>query len=367
MTSEEDAIRRRRHKRQADRHRHKSDSPAPRQRSSSTRRAAEEKLVGAMLSLATFARPWLDETVSARGGARVRIMERPGRWMPAPALDALVADLQRVVRVATPAGSLDYGAASGDRDRLDSAVVTIVYDRAGAPVAFNALTLIPCELRGRPVDVLHLGLVMVDPDHRAGGLSGVLYGLTAFLLFARNRLRPLWVSSVTQVPAVFGMVSEAFDSVYPTSDPSRRQSYDHLHLARQIMARHRHVFGVGDDAEYDEARAIIRNAYTGGSDNLRKSFGDAPKHRHDIHNETCRAALDYDRGDDFLQLGQVTLRAARTYFTRSTSDLSPVALALRFSLLALEALVAPVIQWFAADTPMGDLRPSLRSLDRPAR
>jgi hypothetical protein len=319
-----------------------------------------------MLSLATFARPWLDETVSARGGAHVRIMERPGRWMPPAALDALVADLQRVVRVATPAGSLDYGVASGDRDRLDSAIVTIVYDRAGTPVAFNALTLIPCELRGRPVEVLHLGLVMVDPAHRAGGLSGVLYGLTAFLLFARRGLRPLWVSNVTQVPAVFGMVSEAFDSVYPTSDPARRQSYDHLHLARQIMARHRHVFGVGDDAEYDEARAIIRNAYTGGSDNLKKSFDDAPKHRHEVHNETCHTALDYDRGDDFLQLGQVTLRAARAWFTRSASDISPVALGLRFSLLVLEALVAPVIQWFAADVPMGDLRPSLHSLQRPA-
>ena len=319
-----------------------------------------------MLSLATFGRSYLNETVSARGGARVRIVERPGRWMTLPQLEALVADLQRVVRAATPAGALGYGAASGDRERLDSAIITIVYDSRDTPVAFNALTLIPCELRGRPVDVLHLGLVMVDPAHRAGGLSGVLYGLTAFLLFARRRMRPLWVSNVTQVPAVFGMVSEAFDSVYPTSDFSSRQSYDHLHLARQIMARHRAVFGVGDDAEYDEARAIIRNAYTGGSDNLKKSFCDAPKHRHEVHNESCRAALDYERGDDFLQLGQVTLRAARGYFTRSASDISPVALALKFSLLALEALVAPVIQWFAADTPMGDLRPSLRSLAFPS-
>jgi hypothetical protein len=36
-----------------------------------------------------------------------------------------------------------------------------------------------------------------------------------------------------------------------------------------------------------------------------------------------------------------------------------VAFTLKFALLALEALVAPVIQWFAADTQMGDLRPTL--------
>ena len=320
-----------------------------------------------MLSPATLARPYLDETVSARAGARVRIVERPGRWMAHQALEQLVADLQRVVRAATLAGTLDYGIASGDRARLDDAIVTIVYDRAHTPIAFNALTLLDCELRGRPIEVLHLGLVMVDPAHRAVGLSGVLYGLTAFLLFARRRLRPLWVSNVTQVPAVFGMVSESFADVYPTADPSARQSYDQLHLARQIMARHRGVFGVGPEAEHDETHAIIRNAYTGGSDNLKKPFDVATQHRNAIHNEACRLALDYDRGDDFLQLGQVTLGAARRFFTRSSPNVSPVAFALTFTLLALESLVAPVIQWFAADTAMGDLRPALDTHRPPAR
>ena len=312
-----------------------------------------------MLSPATLARPYLDESVSARAGTRVRIVERPGRWMPAAALERLVADLERVVRAATPAGALEYGVASGDRARLGDAIVTVVYDRNATPIAFNALTLLDCELRGRPIEVLHLGLVMVDPAHRAGGLSGVLYGLTAFLLFARRRLRPLWVSNVTQVPAVFGMVSESFENVYPTADPTARQSYDHLHLARQIMARHRHVFGVGSDAEHDENAGIIRNAYTGGSDNLKKSFDEAAKHRADRYNEAARLALDYERGDDFIQLGQVTLAAASRFFTRSSRGLSPVAFALRFTLLALESLVAPVIQWFAADVQMGDLRPAL--------
>jgi hypothetical protein len=126
------------------------------------------------------------------------------------------------------------------------------------------------------------------------------------------------------------------------------------------MARHRHVFGVGEDATYDETGGIIRNAYTGGSDNLKKRFDDATKHRHDLHNEMSRALLDYDRGDDFLQLGRVTLGAARRYFTRSSGDVAPGAMVLRFALLALEGLVAPVWQWFAADVAMGDLRPARR-------
>ena len=314
-----------------------------------------------MLSPATLGRPYLDETVSSRGGGHVRILERPGRWMDGASLDRVVAHLQQVVRASTPAGSLGYGAASGDRSRLDAAIITLVYDRSGTPIAFNALTLLDCELRGQPVEVLHLGLVMIDPAHRAGGLSAVLYGLTAFLLFARRRLRPLWISNVTQVPAVFGMVAEAFDNVYPAAVEGATQRYDHVHLARQIMARHRDVFGVGHEAEHDEAAGVIRNAYTGGSDNLKKSYDDAPKHRVAAHNDACLAALDYERGDDFIQLGQVTMAAARRYFARSSPAISPPALARKFAMLAVEALVAPVLQWFAADVAMGDLRPARRA------
>ena len=312
-----------------------------------------------MLSFQTFRRRYLNESVSARGGGHVRILERPGRWMDARQLAAVVRDLQTVVRASVPAGELAYGAASGDKDRLSDSILTIVYARDGRPIAFNALAVLECELRGHPVEVLHLGLVMIDPSQRASGLSGVLYGLTCFLVFARGRLRPVWVSNVTQVPAVFGMVAESFDRVFPTSDPADRQSYDHLHLARQIMARYRHVFGVGPEAEYDEERSVIVNAYTGGSDNLKKRFADAPKHRHEVHNEACRRALDYDRGDDFLQLGRFTLRAAGMYYTRSAAVMSPGALGIRFALRSLEALVAPVLQWLDASQPMGDLRPAV--------
>ena len=117
--------------------------------------------------------------------------------------------------------------------------------------------------------------------------------------------------------SVFGMVARQFDNVFPTARPSDRQRYDHLHLARQIMARHRFAFGVGSDAVFDERRGVILNAYTGGSDNLRKSFDEAPKHRDAQYNEICQRELDYERGDDFLQIGQFTIGVARRYFMRS--------------------------------------------------
>jgi hypothetical protein len=311
-----------------------------------------------VLSPASLRRRYLDETVRAHGDRRIRILERPGRWMAADALARVVDDVQTIVRAAVPAGALAYGVASGEREPLERCVLTIVYERDGRPIGFSAPSLLDCELRGRPVEVLHLGLVVVDPAVRAHGLTAVLYGLTSVLLFARRQLRPLWISNVTQVPSVFGMVAEHFDDVYPTADADARQSYDHLQLARQVMSRHRHVFGAGTDAELDEERAIIRNAYTGGSDNLKKRFVDAPRHRHDAFNAWCERHLDYERGDDVLQLGRVTLRSFGAFFTRSAGVLSPPRLATRVATRALAAFVAPTLQWFAADRAMADLRPA---------
>lgn len=312
-----------------------------------------------MLSFATLGRRYLDETVKVRGGGVARVFERPGLWMSPADLAALVADLRTVVRSAIPAGELDYGPASGEKARLDGTIITVVYDAAGHPFAFNALALLDCELRGHPIEVLHLGLVAVDPSYRALGLSGVLYGLSVFLVSARRQLRPLWISNVTQVPAVFGMVAANFHKVYPNGKSGSRQTYDHLHLARQIMRRHRTVFGVAPEAVFNERRSIIENSYTGGSDNLKKTFEESPKHRVARYNEICQKWLDYERGDDFLQVGQFTAGAAGAYFSRSASVLSPGALALKFATTALDSLVAPALQWLAAGTRAGEIRPAI--------
>jgi hypothetical protein len=61
------------------------------------------------------------------------------------------------------------------------------------------------------------------------------------------------------------------------------------------MRRHRAVFGVGDEAGFDEARFVITNAYTGGSDALKKSLETAPRHRGERYNAFCARELDYER------------------------------------------------------------------------
>jgi GNAT superfamily N-acetyltransferase len=275
----------------------------------------------------------LDLTLPALRGLRLRIVERPALALGPEALARLLADLRAIASSVLPEGALGYGVLSGDRPALETTIITVVHEaRTGRPVAFNAMALLDAELAGRPVEILHLGLVMIDPAFRGRGLSERLYGFACGLLFLRRLGRPLRLSSVTQVPAVVGMVAEIFDDVFPTPERSTRPTLAHRALARQIMARRRAVFGVGDDAGFDPDRSIIRNAYTGGSDDLKKTFDAAPKHRKAVYNAFCADSLDYARGDDFLQIGQINLWTAVRWLGR-------------LALSAPRRAVPPIFRW----------------------
>lgn len=274
-------------------------------------------------------------------------------------LRAFLDQLREVAAKTLPAGELDYGVLGGDRSRLDNSIVTLVTEKSdGTPVAFNALARMHVDLGHRRENVLHLGLVMIDPHQRSQGLSWVLYGLTCMLMLFRNGMRPLWISNVTQVPAVVGLVSSGFSRVFPKPDADLRddRSLVHLLLARRIMKDHRHVFGVGEDAGFDEERFVITNAYTGGSDHLKKTYDDAPKHRDSAVNEFCKTELDYERGDDVLQLGQIDLPNALSYLAREVPARSFAAVAMAVIAALLNRLALPVWHWFDGLHDFGILR-----------
>ena len=115
-------------------------------------------------------RHYLDLGLPVGQGRRMRIVERPGLWMEPDKLAELVGQLRRVASRTLKDKDLEYGIFSGDKSRLEATFITLVSDsRTGAPIAFNALPVIPLELDGRAIDLVHLGLVMVDPDQRSKG------------------------------------------------------------------------------------------------------------------------------------------------------------------------------------------------------
>ncbi|MCW4461026.1 hypothetical protein OK349_04850 [Sphingomonas sp. BT-65] len=301
--------------------------------------------------------PSLNLSVKLSASHVAHVYERPGRWMPVEDRAALAAVLREIAARSLPAGQLDYGVFREDSGALDRAVIMLIRERgSGRPVAFNALALLDVNYRGRLETVTHLGLVLIDPEARGKGFSWALYGMTTLLLFVRNQLRPFWISSVTQVPAVVGLVCEGFSNVFPSPAGAVRR-FDHLALARQIMQRHRAVFGVSEDARFDEARFVIEDAYRGGSDHLKKRLDDAPKHRDPAFNDFCAATLDYDRGDDVLQVGEMNLAAARRYLLQDVPRNSLPALLGAALFLLVQRAVLPMIYWLSPTRQWGRLRP----------
>ena len=110
------------------------------------------------------------------------------------------------------------------------------------------------------------------------------------------------------------------------------------------------------DAGFDLDRQVITDAYTGGSDNLKKTFAVAAKHRKDGYNAYCEDQLDYARGDDVLQVGAIDLAAGQRFLSRSVPRSALPQLAVQGLVLATGALLAPTIQWLDTKRPFGRLR-----------
>ena len=287
-------------------------------------------------------------------GETVHILEKPEYLLDEIEQKSLREEIFALSLKCTPNNqALDYGIFNDPNHNniLNQCILTLIRDNnSNKLIAFNCLPLLDLTLKNKPIYFVHLGLVMIDPDYRSKGLLYILYGLTVVIMFCRKRLTPIWVSNVTQVPAVVGSFSENFNNVFPNALNNSRRSFDHLSLVRQIMLNHRHVFGVGNDAEFDEKMFIIKNAYTGGSDNLLKTWNQVTKYRNDSVNDFCQKHLNYDRGDDFIQIGKFDFFALQKYIIRMIPAKSLILILNNIFIVFLQSILLPVYHWFKADT-----------------
>ena len=273
--------------------------------------------------------------------------ERPGLWCSDEELKAMTAELRTVAAAGQRGKPVpQYGVLLGDRKDLSRRIITIAYDREKkTAVGFNAIVALELDVGVHTESVLHLGLTYIDPSCQGQALPALLYGASTFLTFFKGGLRAFWVSNVTQVPSVIGKFASTYSGAYPSPVIPSRQTFTHLTLARQIMRTERTAFGVADDAPYDEVRSIILNAYTGGSDELKKTFAEAPKHRDPRVNAWCEKELDYARGDDVLQLGRCSLGTAVRFLREKLPRGSGPQLMYQAVVLLLLGTVIPIIRW----------------------
>ena len=169
-----------------------------------------------------FSQRSIDLTLRTHAGLVTRIVESPGRSLSEGELEQLVSQLRVVAGKTLPAGSLTYGIFSGEPERLSRAVVTLIYEEATRTSDRLQRTVGNAGRTRRRSDRGHAS----RPRHGrsgcagAGAVLGAVRPHHAGAVHAR-RLRPKWISNVTQVPAVCGMVSDTFSDVFPSPTPAR--------------------------------------------------------------------------------------------------------------------------------------------------
>ena len=207
----------------------------------------------------------------------------------------------------------DYGIFLNERAPYRNRIVTVVYQAADdRPIAFSAMVRLRMVLRkGRsPRTVLHLGLVLVDPDYRGRKIMYWAYHRPLFRFYARRFFRSFWLTSTTMEPVILGSVADSFSRVFPHYRPDAAgPSAYHLAIARTFFRDHGQEIGLWEGASFDERHFVIRDSSLGACRSLMFRFEDAAKYRVEACNDYCRDILHYERGDEFLQVGRVDLKA----------------------------------------------------------
>jgi hypothetical protein len=249
------------------------------------------------------------------GSIEFRIWEKPATWLSASATQQLVRDMRQVAMEAQGNEVIpNCGGLQGDLEDLKQRVINIAYDkRSNQPIGFCSQIYLEVPLQTQKETVLHTGLAYVSPAHRQQSFISTLYSLSNLVVLLKRGFRPIWISNVSQVPAVIGSASTYYTNVYPDPIHQKVQTAQHRTLFEQIVRHHSTTFGTAKSVAYDLDNHIIFDSYTGGSDNLKKTFESCSLHRNQVVNEFCKRHLNYERGDDFLQIGQLSVKCIFLY------------------------------------------------------
>jgi hypothetical protein len=242
----------------------------------------------------------------------IRVIDRPGETLNDLDLARLTARLREVGTACF--GQLpEYQCFTGRRADLADKVIAIAEDPDGRMTGFCSAIIL--DVPGVPA-TLHLGLTCVDPNARGRSLT---HQLTSRLLVRHlMRTRPLgriWVSNVACVLSSIGNVALSFDGVFPSPLGLSAPSHTHLQIADAISTRYREAIAIRPEADLDRLAFVFRRSVQGTV--FQKRADDMRYHHRDPRlNEFYKQFMDFDRGDEVLQVGWYSLATLTRYLVR---------------------------------------------------
>lgn len=165
-------------------------------------------------------------------------------------------------------------------------------------------------------NILHLGLTCVRPLARRMGLTHKLTSKVVMTYLTRYSLfKKAWISNVACVLSSLGNVAINFEDVYP-SPFMMRPTEDQVKVAKLINEKYRWELYINKGASFDEQKFVFERSVIGTM--FEKSETDKKYYHRDMDlTQFYLNRLDFENGDEVLQIGQVSLMTFPKYVLKS--------------------------------------------------
>ncbi len=244
--------------------------------------------------------------------SKIEVYDRPGRYLNQLELDTLITDLKSVASDCLDELP-DYQCLAGKREEFDRLIIAVSRSKDGKMLGFCSSYILDAGAHGQ---VLHLGLTCVLPLARRMGLTHKLTSKVVTTYLVRYSLfKESWISNVACVLSSLGNVALHFDDVYP-SPYKKSPSAEHLEIARMINDKYRWELFIRDEAKFNDQNFIFEESVLGNQ--FQKSETDKRyHHRSRKLTDFYANMMDFQRGDEVLQIGKVSLLTFPRYLLKN--------------------------------------------------
>jgi hypothetical protein len=243
---------------------------------------------------------------------KIQLLSRPGIYLSEEKSSELVRKLRDTAKSCFDEMP-DYQVMKGGKEELADKILAVAWDDDGSIAGFCSTIELDVKGVGK---VLHLGLTCVRPDCRSGGLTMSLTKKAVLGYILRNRLiGKLWITNCAAVLSSLGSVSLNFEGVYPSPFERPKPTDKHRLIAEAIDKYYRDKIFINDFAYFDNNSFVFRKSV---KDTVFQKSADDKRYHHRMEpiNKFYRNLMDFDEGDEVLQVGFVTSLTAFVHLAR---------------------------------------------------
>lgn len=241
---------------------------------------------------------------------KIEVIFSPTKRFSKSELENLVNELRSLASTCFPE-TPNYQVLTGETKELERSILSLARDKNGKLLGFCSALILPIKDVG---NVFHTGLTCVHPSARGLKLTHKLTSklLTKYLL-RQPLFSEVWLTNCACVLSSIGNIAKYFEEVYPSPTGPKYPSMTHINIANRISKSYREQIAINSTADFNINTFVFEGSV---QDTLfSKNEEDTKFHHRDKKlNNYYKDLLDFERGDEVLQIGKVSLLTLPKYY-----------------------------------------------------